>query len=171
MLVGLLWWLRTGDPTAPVAAQSRWLRQWQAPWRSVADAVRFAVEDLGAPPRGYYVLDLLVAGVAVVGVLVVGVVLVRTLRAVADGRSPRDHVALWAALATHGVGSVAVWLAQVFPGRPLMSVPRFALVVPAVLVGVAVATSRPGWDRVRIATSAVLLAVHLALFSRWYLVF
>ncbi len=60
---------------------------------------------------------------------------------------------------------------QSFPSRPLLSTPRFALVVPGVLIGLAVATERPSRERLWLPVAGALFALHLALFSRWWFVF
>lgn len=163
-LVAVVGAVRGGDPLAAVAAQARWLRQWQSPVTSVRDAVVLALRDPGGPGGGYWLLDLVVAGVAVAAVAG----LARwTWHRRADDLTRR----LGSAVVVHGAVSIGGWLAQVFPDRPLMSVPRFALVVPAVLLGLTAATGRDGLGRAWIATSSVLLALHLLLFSRWYAVF
>jgi hypothetical protein len=74
-------------------------------------------------------------------------------------------------LVAHAAANLLLWLLQPFPSRPLLSTPRFALVVPAVLLGLAVAVERPSRERVWLPVAGVLFALHLALFSRWWFVF
>lgn len=150
--IALFGWLRWDDPLAVVHAQASWQRSLAAPWDSVVDAVLFAVSDLGAGLTGYHLLDLVVVGAAVGGA---GVLVARRQ---------------WP-LVAHAAANLLLWLAQVFPSRPLMSAPRFALVVPGVLAGLALVTGRRSVERVWLPVSAGLLALHLALFSRWWFVF
>ncbi len=154
LLYGLVRW---GDPLAPLTAQSAWSRGWAWPWDTVTQAVRFSFGQLGAPTTGYQLLDLLMLVVAVVGLVTLAV----THR--------RDRLAI--ALIIHGAANVLVWLVQPFDGRPLLSVPRFALVVPGVVVGLAALTRRVTVERAWTVLSVVLLATHLLLFTRWWYVF
>jgi hypothetical protein len=148
-LAGLL---RYDDPLAVVHAQAAWQRDLTAPWTSAWAAVRFAVTDLGAGSRGYHLLDLLVVGVAGWGVV-----------ALARRRQ-------WP-LVLHAVANLGLWLTQAFPSRPLLSAPRFALVVPAVVLGLASATGRPAVERAWLPIAGGLFAIHLVLFTRWWFVF
>jgi hypothetical protein len=150
--LGLHGWARWGDPLAVVNAQSAWQRDLTAPWDSAVWAVRFALEDLGGGFSGYHLLDLLVVGAAVVGV-------------VALARRQQ-----WP-LVAHAAANLLLWLVQPFASRPLLSAPRFALVVPGVLLGLAVAIERPSRERVWLPVAGALFALHLALFSRWWFVF
>lgn len=150
--LGVYGWARWDDPLAVVHAQSAWQRDLAAPWDSVVWAVRFALEDLGAGFSGYQLLDLLVVIAAVGGVV-----------ALARRRE-------WP-LVAHAAANLLLWLVQPFPSRPLLSTPRFALVVPGVLLGLAMAVERPSRERVWLPVAGALFALHLALFSRWWFVF
>lgn len=150
--LGTYGWSRWGDPLAVVHAQSAWQRDLTAPWNSVVWAVRFALEDLGAGFSGYHLLDLIVAAVVVASVTALA----------RRGEWP---------LVAHAIANVLLWLVQPFPSRPLLSTPRFALVVPGVLLGLAVAIERPAGERVWLPVAGALFALHLALFSRWWFVF
>lgn len=149
----LAWgWVSWGVVAAPVQAQSGWERTFTWPWAALLDAFRFATGSLGRYPTGYHTLDLLVA----VPVLVTLVWLVRRL-----------PPSLWAYTGLH----VAVWLTAPFPGRPLMSVPRFALAAVPVFLAFGAWTRRPAFETVWVAVSAALLGIHLLLFVGWYYVF
>lgn len=150
--LGVYGWARWDDPLAVVHAQSAWQRDLTAPWDSVVWAVRFALEDLGGGLSGYHLLDLLVVAAAVGGVI-----------ALARRRE-------WP-LVAHAAANLLLWLVQAFPSRPLLSTPRFALVVPGVLIGLAVAIERPAAERAWLPLTGALFALHLALFSRWWFVF
>ena len=162
-LVALNGFVLTGRPIAFGEAQARWERTWRPPWLVLRDAYRFALEGLGGPASGYFLLD------AVVFTAVAAAVLALAVATVRDGAWRRGGLA--PALVVHAVASIGLWLVQVFPGRPLMSVPRFALSVPAVVVGLLLLTRRGAADRAWVLASGVLLGLHLLLFSRWYLVF
>lgn len=150
--LGVYGWARWDDPLAVVHAQSGWQRDLTAPWDSVVWAVRFALEDLGAGFSGYHLLDLVVVTAAVGGVV-----------ALARRRE-------WP-LVAHAAANLLLWLVQAFPSRPLLSTPRFALVVPGVLLGLALVVERPSHERVWLPVAGALFALHLALFSRWWFVF
>ena len=153
--VGLLahGWIGWGDPFAVVAAQEGWQRTTTFPLRTLWDGLRYGLDALDGGATVYHLLDVLVFVLTVTGVAV----LVRRRE--------------WP-LVAHALVSVGLWLAQPFLGRPLMSTPRFALAVPAVVLGLAVLVARgEGWTRAIVPVSAVLLAVHLVLFTRWSFVF
>lgn len=150
--LGVAGWLRWGDPLAVVRAQEAWQRQLTAPWESLWWAVDFALADLGGGTTGYQLLDLTVFAITVTGV----VVLARHRQ--------------WP-LVAHAVANLGLWLSQPFVSRPLLSTPRFALVVPGVLLGLALAVRRPAMERLWLPVGVGLLALHLALFSRWWFVF
>lgn len=147
-----LGWVRWGVPLAPVQVQSGWQRAFTWPWVTLVDAVRFGTATPGSYATGYHSLDLLVA----IPVLAAVVWLVR--------RGP-------ASLAWYSVAHVAVWLVYPFPSRPLMSTPRFALVVAPVFLALAAWTRRRQAEATWLATSGALLGVHLVLFVGWYYVF
>lgn len=150
LLAGWGWWQ---DPLAPVRVQGGWQRELTWPWETLDAAVRFAVGSPGAYATGYHAADLLV--VAPVLAAVVWLIL----------RGPA------ASLALYGLAHAVVWLVLPFPARPLMSVPRFAVVVAPVFLAFAVWTRRPAVETGWMAASAALLGVHALLFTTWYYVF
>lgn len=139
------WWgLAHGRWTAPLDAQAAWQREPAWPWVTLADAVRLAWRF-----GSYWLLDLAIVAIAVVGV----VLATRTAR-------PSASVYAWL--------SLALPLADPFPGRPLLSVPRFVVVVfPAMwgLAGVG-GTRRVPWPLL-LAVLGGGWALCVALFVNW----
>ena len=145
-------WARWGDPLAVVAAQSGWQRELRSPLWSMTEGVGHALRTLADGSAPYHLLDVLVLVLTLTGV----VVLARRRE--------------WP-LVAHAVVSVLLWLAQPFGGRPLMSTPRFALAVPAVVLGLALLSRDDRLGAVVVPASSILLALHLVLFTRWGYVF
>lgn len=114
---------------AAIDVQSTWSREPTPPWTTAVDAVRSAVRLLGEGANGYWMLDLVIVAAVVAGAVWI---------------SPRIRppmlVYLW--------GSIVVPLSLPFPGRPLMSVPRFALTMFPAFWGMAELARRlrlPPW--------------------------
>jgi hypothetical protein len=102
----LVWWrVRSGDALAPWAAQRNWQRELTAPWRTLIDAASDAWHL-----SGYWLVD----------ALLVGVILAAT---VAGLRWLRPSYSVYA------LASLAIPLAYPWPQRPLLSMPRFVIVV------------------------------------------
>jgi len=114
----LLFWAARGDVAAPLDAQRNWQREGDFPLTTLVDAARAAWRY-----QSFWLVDLLVVGVAVAA-LVAGVRLLRP------------------SYLTYGALSLLLPLCEPFPPRPLMSAPRFALVVFPVFVVLAVAVQR-----------------------------
>jgi hypothetical protein len=113
------WWgIVHGRWLAPLDAQANWQRVTTWPWVTVADAVELAWR-LGS----YWLLDATIVAIAVVGLAVATPVLRRSE-------------------AVYGWLSVVLPLALPFPGRPLLSMPRFVVVVFPALWGLAGANER-----------------------------
>jgi hypothetical protein len=115
------WWLRFGDAAAPWQAQRNWQRVATFPlltlYRAAVDAYRY---------DSYWLIDFAV-------VLTVILAMLAGLR-----------VLRWSYL-TYGFASLLLPLCDPFPSRPLMSMPRFCLLIfPAVWV-VARGLRRRGW--------------------------
>jgi hypothetical protein len=143
-------WARWGSPTAVLEVQGAWQRRPAWPWDTLYDAVRSAWIGLEAG-LGWWALDLLVF----VPVLVAVLWLAR-----------RDR---W--LGIYAGAHVAVWFIAPFPDRPLLSVPRFAVAVAPLAVAIAAWTGRRAAFASAVALQSGLLALHLALFTTWGLVF
>jgi hypothetical protein len=148
-LLYLAWWrIAHDDALAPWRAQRNWQRETQVPWRTVLDAASDAWGQ-----GGYWLIDALVVGIVLVAVLAG----LRRLRAT---------------YSVYALASLAVPLVYVWPTRPLLSMPRFVVVVfPAFWVIARAA------ERHRISTPAVVAifaggyALLGALFVTWWDVF
>jgi Gpi18-like mannosyltransferase len=99
------WWLRFADPMAPYQAQRNWQRSLAWPsvtlWHAALDAYRYT---------SYWLIDAAVVVVVLLAVL-------------AGLRSLRPSYLIYA------VASLLLPLSDPFPSRPLMSMPRFVLVI------------------------------------------
>ena len=106
------WWgLAHGNWLAPLDAQRQWGRDLQPPWVSLARAVRFAWSF-----QSYWLLDLMLVLIAVGGL---------ALALPALRRSE----------AVYGARGLLLPLVDPFADRPLLSVPRFAVVLFPALWG------------------------------------
>jgi hypothetical protein len=124
------WWgVAHGRWTAPLDAQANWQREPTWPWETLADAARLAWRF-----GSYWLLDLAIVAIAVIGL----VLATRALR-------PSERVYAWL--------SLALPLADPFPGRPLLSMPRFVAVVFPAIWGLS------GVDGARRLPWSLLLAV------------
>jgi hypothetical protein len=143
------WWgIVHGRWLAPVEAQTHWRRVPTWPWVTATDAAAAAWVY-----QSYWLLDLAITGLAVLGL----VLATRALRL---------------SEASYGWLSLLLPLADPFPSRPLLSVPRFmAVVFPAMwgLAGVGAGRKLP-WPLV-IAVLAAGWALCAALFVNWLHVF
>ena len=111
-LAWFAWWgLARENWLAPLDAQSLWGRELQPPWVSLIHAV-----DLAWSFRSYWLLDLVLVSIAIVG-----------LAAAVP--------ALRASEITYGSLSLLLPLVDPFWDRPLLSAPRFAVVVFPALWG------------------------------------
>ncbi len=143
------WWgVAHGRWLAPLDAQGQWGRELQPPWVSLARAVELAWSF-----RSYWLLDLVVVSIAIVGLALA-------------------VPALRASETTYGVLALLLPLFDPFWARPLLSAPRFAVVVfPAIwgLAGVGLGRKVP-----RALVTAVLAAgwaICAVLFVNWHHLF
>jgi hypothetical protein len=153
-IIGYLayWRVRSGDGLAPFRAQGGWRRQFSLPWATFYDGARLAIHYLGATNGGYLVIDwVIVAAVLAAG----GWVLVRCRPS----------------YGAYTVASIVLPMSLVFSGRPLMSVPRFALTIFPVFWGLAALDARMKNRELLVAASAVGLGLMTLLFVTWYFVF
>jgi hypothetical protein len=143
------WWgIAHGRWLAPLDAQASWQRTAAWPWQTVADAVELAWRF-----GSYWLLDVTIVAVAIVGLALATPVLRRSE-------------------AVYGWLSVLLPLALPFPGRPLLSMPRFVVVVFPALWGLAGANER--WAIPRQLVFALLTggwALCVVLFVNWLHVF
>jgi hypothetical protein len=106
------WWgAAHGNWLAPLDAQAGWGRELQLPWVSLGHAVEFAWTY-----QSYWLLDLLLVSLAVGGLAIA-------------------LPALRPSEAVYGALSLLLPLVDPFADRPLLSVPRFAVVVFPALWG------------------------------------
>jgi hypothetical protein len=107
----LYWRARSGDFLAPVHEQTNWLRQAFAPWHALQLATKDAFTFFrGGYPGGYFFLDWIIT-----------IPCILLLLYAASRLRPSYSV--------YAIGSILVPLSFIWPGRPLMSVPRFLAVV------------------------------------------
>jgi hypothetical protein len=142
------WWVREGSPWAPVDAQANWQRDEWAPWDTVWQALDHAWRY-----RSWWLVDVVVVGLVVAGLLVV------TRRVVA-------------AYGVYAWISLLVPLTLPYPSRPLLSAPRFVLVLFPAFWGLAlVAGRRRGVETALVAGSAAAYGVLGTLFVNWHPLF
>ena len=149
----LLWWhLRHGEALRPFSAQGGFGRERDWPWESLVDGVVLGERFLGIYPGGYHTADALLVLAALAG-------------------------AVWVALRLRPLYGVHVWASLLFPlllpfgGRPLMSMPRFLVVVVPLFWALAVLSARYRAEQAAVAVSAAGLGVFGVLFVNWYFVF
>jgi hypothetical protein len=145
----LYWQLRHGDFWAPLDAQRSWAREtlppWTTAWRALTDALEHG---------SYWLVDVLVVAAVVFGV------------ALAARRIP-------AAYTVYAAASLVLPLTFPFEARPLMSMPRFVVVIFPAFWGLTLAPSA----RLRIPENALLGACAAAygilatLFVNWHYIF
>ena len=102
----VFWSLRSGNALQPFSSQAQWLREASWPWETISQATNFAWRFDALWHRIDWLL--------VIPVLALALWSPRWLRA-------PYAIYVW--------GNLAVILSFVFPARPLMSVPRFLLVL------------------------------------------
>jgi mannosyltransferase PIG-V len=106
------WWgIVNGNWLAPLDAQRNWGRELQPPWVSLVRAVELAWSF-----QSYWLLDLLIVGLAIAGFALM-------------------LPALRSSEAVYGAMSLLLPLLYPFGDRPLLSLPRFAVVVFPALWG------------------------------------
>ena len=124
--------VRLGHPFAALRVQETWQRVAAPPWTTVADAVRAWWGYRATPLGPYFLLDLAVVAFAIA--LTAAAVVVLRSRGVAGP--------LVAGLAGYAALAVLLPLASPYPGRPLLSFPRFALALFPVFAGCALVPPR-----------------------------
>lgn len=147
------WWAKVGDWLAPLAQQANWQRTFSWPWATLADGTRDALQYLGTPNGGYWLIDWLIV-VPVVGASVFALF----------GYRPSYSVYLW--------GGLLVPLSFVFADRPLMSMPRFVPPLFPAFWALAELTER--WrvpQKAVAAAGAAGLGLLVVLFVNWYYIF
>jgi hypothetical protein len=147
------WQWFAGDWLRPITNQGLWQRVSSLPWNTLGQATRDAYQYVGAYPGGYHELDWVIV---VPALAVAGYALVRF--------RPAFGFYTWA--------SILVPLCFSFLGRPLMSVPRFLVVLFPIFWGLAVLAERKRVPHhLIVAVSAVGLGLLTVLFVNWYYIF
>jgi Mannosyltransferase (PIG-V) len=154
-LLGYLWYwqAKAGDFLAPLHQERTWQRVGATPWHSLHDATVFAFDHVGSRYSGYYQLDWLVT----IPCILLAIYAFSRLRP---------------AFGFYALASILVPLAFVFPGRPLLSAPRFIAVLFPIHMALADLTERR-WipHNLVVGISAALLGIMTVLFVNWYYVF
>ena len=137
-----------GDLWAPLEAQRTWQRELTFPLTTIADAVIAAWRS-----GTYWLIDLVVVGIVVVA-LALGVKMLR------------------GGYLTYSFASLALPLFLPLPDRPLLSMPRFVVVLfPAFWVLARAVERRRLPEPLVVATFAGGYALLAALFINWWYVF
>lgn len=110
-------WLRTGDPFASLSVQEVWQRSAALPWTTLVEGFRAWGRFTGTEHGPFMLIDI----VAVAAGLAIGVGGALFLR-----RRKGGGTLAWATLGYTGF-LILIPMAVPFPGRPLMSIPRFLL--------------------------------------------
>ena len=153
LLAYLAFWARADTWRRPLDVQgSTWEREWSWPWDTLAAGAREGTRYLGAYAGGYHTADLVLVALALAA-------------------------AVWVTLTMRATWAVWCWaslllpLTAAFDGRPLLSVPRFVVVVfPLFWALTAVADRWRAHDAV-VAASACGLGLMSLLYVSWYFVF
>jgi hypothetical protein len=148
-LYGAWWWVSSGSPWAPLDAQTAWRPggvhpPWETVWRA---------SDMALDFRTWWLLDLIVVGIAVTGLVLVA-----------------RHVPL--SYTAYAAGSIALPLILPFLDRPLVSLPRFVAVLFPAAWGFAIASERrPRLEPALLALFASGYGLLALLFVNWQYVF
>lgn len=139
------WWRWTGEPLAPLDAQSAWRPEAASPWGTFARGIEHAVRF-----GGWSLVDAII----VIGVLAVLIAGARLLRP---------------SYTAYGLASLALPMFATFPDRPFLSMPRFcAVLFPVALV---LAQQRVIPEPAVTATLAAGWAILAVLFVNWQYIF
>jgi hypothetical protein len=147
------WGWRTGDWLTPLTVQQGWQRTPEFPlwtvWRGTSEAFRW----IGTFPGGYHLVDWLIVVTMLAGAAYA------TVRF-----RPTFSVYVWL--------SLLIPLSYVFEPRPLMSLPRFALVMFPLFWAMADASERGLVPKTAVVgVSAAGLGMLALLFANWYYIF
>ncbi len=153
-LAYLGWWgIAHGEALAPIHAQANWQREIASPVSTLWRAVRMAFGGLGVQDPGYWIIDVLVVGVVIVAV-VAGI-----------RRLPLPYL-------VYSIGSILIPLSYPFPSRPLLSMPRFVVVIfPAFWVMADAAERRRIPHTAIVAGFAMGYGLLAVLFMNWWYIF
>jgi hypothetical protein len=148
-LLYLAWWqIHAGDALAPLHAQASWGREAGFPVTTLARGIYLAWSTFGAPDWGYWASDALLTVVGITGVVVIA------------RKVPVQYV-------TFATLSLLVPLCYPYPGRDLLSMSRFMLVVFPAFWGLAMLVRRRWLIVAWLAVSIPLAAWHAILFMHY----
>ena len=157
MLVGplmyLAWWQAAhGDFLAPLHAQRNWSRTFASPLTTLVRAIQLSVH-VGIQNQGYWIIDLLLVSVVIVAVVA------------GWRRLPVPYL-------VYALGSLVIPLSYPFPPRPLLSMPRFVVVIFPAFWVMADASERHRLPYTAVvATFAAGLGLLAVLFMNWWYIF
>jgi hypothetical protein len=142
------YWAARGDPLQPLQAQDSWNRELALPLTTIGQGISLGLEGLASADGWYWTIDLVLA-VAVLTLVIVG----------------------WRILAasylTFTVGSLLVPLMYPWPGRPLLAMGRFAIVLfPIFWIGARLVRTKVGFVAV-VIISALGWTGLAVLFMNW----
>lgn len=143
------WLITQGDAMIPFSSQAGWFRTFTAPWTTLVDGTRQAFDSVKFGNGGFLLIDWLVSLIALAG-------------------------CLWTVLRTRPPYFVYTWfsllipLLFVWPGRYLMSYPRFVIVVFPIYWAIAWVGRRFQIHETLVGISAAALGLFTALFATSY---
>jgi hypothetical protein len=147
-LYSLWWFARNGDLLAPFHAQSGWMRSLAFPLVTLADGLALGIKGIGHPHGIYWTADLVIATAAVV-----------------------PFCLRWRRIAqpyvTYAVLSLLIPLTYPLSARPLLSVPRFVIVVFPLFWAMALLLESQLARRLALGLSALGFAVASLAFMNW----
>ena len=153
-LAYLGWWgIAHSEALAPIHAQANWQREIASPVPTLWRAVRMAFGGLGVQDPGYWIIDVLVVGVVIVAVVA------------GTRRLPLPYL-------VYSIGSILIPLSYPFPSRPLLSMPRFVVVIFPAFWVMADATERRRIPYTAIVSGfAMGFGLLAVLFMNWWYIF
>ena len=148
ILYGTYWQLAFGNGWAPLDAQRAWQRQTSFFVLTIWQAIKWAWDF-----RTYYLIDLLLVAFVVAGIVLAA-----------------RHIG--SPYTVYAAASILLPLTFPFPQRPLLSMPRFVVVVFPAFWGFAVAAERrAGVGTAIVVGSAAGYGLLAVLFMNWHYIF
>lgn len=142
------WYVHSGSPFAPVEAQAHWQRTLAFPLVSLGRGLGLGVRAIAWRDGGYWISDAVLTVLAIAGV-------------VTAWRRTRAGYLVYA------VASLLVPLCYPYPGRDLVSISRFVIVIFPAFWGFASWARRRWAYALILAASIPLYAWHALLFMHW----
>ena len=148
-LLYLAWWqARTGDALRPLSVEDKWGRTLGFPLVTLARGLYQAAAGLGEPDNGYWMSDAVLTALAIIGICLIA-------------RRIRPSYTVYAAI------SIVAPLCLPYPGRDLLGMSRFVLVLFPAFWGLARLVRRPWALVLWLAISIPLAAWHALLFMHY----